>query len=246
MIIGDPLWLLGGASKDFAFSLVISGTTYNFDKNSTSSSVSNRYTFTKSGDDWSLIVYATATITFTKAPLLDYCLVGGGAGGGGARVFGSGYYQCSGYNGGSGGGGYYTANKGASFSANETYTLTIGAGGNGGGGGSGSGTSGTGTRGGTTSIAAGGATVASAVGGYGGTGATSGGSSGRSAGTAGAGGTAQNCFGDTSMPSVSGNNRASYPGGGGAGGGWKRADNPVAYSGGKGAAGLIVIRNARS
>lgn len=240
-IIGNPIWPLVTASG-FAFVLTISGTNYSFDKNSVSSSVANQYNFTKNGDDWSLEVYATATIKFTKAPKMDVCAVGGGGGGGGGTGNYSSYiYGRFAGKGGNGGGGYYDELLNQSLELNNDYAITIGSGGSGGSGATGSYASASkGSNGGVSSIIDGnGQTILTVNGGTGGSGSYRGSNPG-----AGAGGAAQYCFSDSNFPSVSGAARNAYKGGGGTGG--AGSSNPTyGRAGTAGAAGLIVIRNAR-
>lgn len=244
--IGKAIFVSGG--MHFAFELTIGGTTYSFDEKSESSSVSNVYTYsrTKQGnvDKWSLVVYASGTLKFSKLKhLVDYCVVGGGGGGGGGSCGGSGYWTAHGRNGGAGGGGYYSQLTKKTLSPSQTYTLTIGAGGGGGSAGPDSrGSRGdSGAGGGTTSFGS----LLSAGGGGGGGYGYDGGSQ---TGADGAGGSRQYCFGDTSLPQVSGKSGTeaypSYRGAGGGCGSWHlNGDDPYATSGRGGAAGLIVIRS---
>jgi len=129
------------------------------------------------------------TFTVPTAQTLNYLVVGGGAGGG--------VVACGCMNGGGGGGGGQVVTSSQAFSANTSYSISIGAGGNGA-------TSGSyGSNGSASSLSGSGITTVSAGGGYGG-GNGSGGVGGNSgAGTGGGAG-----------PSGNGIN-----GGGGGGGG---------------------------
>lgn len=211
--------------------LTINGTTYTFDKKSTSSSVSNIYSYSRSTttDDWLLYIYASGTINFTKLTQnVDICTVGGGGGGGGgSHGYDGGYYW---HQGGKGGGGTYNHILNTTLTKRTAYTITVGAGGAGGA------TWNTGKTGGTTSFGS----VITAAGGGGGTGG--GGKSGSDGKTGSPSGSARNCFDNSSYESVSGPGRPSYKGGGG-----NNGTGAYNYSsaGGAGTAGLIVIRNAR-
>lgn len=231
---------------DLAFTLIAGGKTYNINRSSASSSVSDRYSYSRTGENWQLVIYAGGSVNFSVLTTnVDYCAVGGGGGGGGGSCGGSGYYGSHGYNGGSGGGGYYSEQKNKTLTVSQTYATTIGYGGGGGAAGPDSrGSRGeSGSGGGTTSLGS----ILSASGGNGGGYAYDGGSS---PGWDGSGGSLQYCFGDTSLPRVSGGSSAevypSYRGAGGGGGSWHMSgQEPYATAGRSGTAGLIVIRNKR-
>lgn len=247
-----PAVTIGGEIEpeyDLAFGLTVNGTTYTFDENSASSSVSNVYNYVKdaNSDNWYLIVYSDASIIFTSLTTnLDVCAVGGGGGGGGAyaNATSSSVKLNDGSN---GGGGYYQQLLNTAFTEDSTYSISIGAGGSRGtGSGTNTGSTSNGGAGGASSITLSETSILTANGGPGGKRGTSSG-----AGAAVTGGSAQYCFSDSTYPSVSGANRNSYKGGGGkkgtASGYW---NNTGSYQNGgngtAGAKGLVILRNART
>lgn len=199
----------------------------------------------------------TGSVTFSKAGIIDFCIVGGGNGGNGHGRGGT-------YGDAGGSGGAFTTTNSQVVNA-TSYTLTVGSGGAGGNasttayGGTGVLAGGTGSNSDFVGIAVGGTRAAGGAGGSGagtagsthtviaggaarneGGGGGGGGASGSAGGAGGAGGGGTGATGGGGNPGA-GSGEASRGGGGGGGGG-NDGSGSVGAQGGSGANGLIRIR----